>query len=219
MTMYLVGPGGLEPRTPKSGGDIRLVERPGVLILHDMTGLHRFACAIADRLSNDGYVAAVPDLFHRAAGVFSEADVEERRRHLTDAQVQIDVDAAFAYLQAQPFIEWGKLGVLGFGMGEHAAHLAAASSPNVAFTATFSPLASNGQSGNALASKIQGPVLRFHPIGDLRQTGEAAEQVWSQISENLHTHLPRTDDAGFFYPHIDAGPRGGGPRQGGRTAH
>lgn len=118
MPMYVAIPGGGDPR-------------PAVLVIHGIDGLATSTTAVADRFAEEGYVAAAPDLFHRGPICSTFEDQYQRRRAHTDAQTSLDLDAAIAHLQAQPFVQTGPTGIIGFCMGGRVAFYTAATNPSI----------------------------------------------------------------------------------------
>jgi len=125
MPMYVASPGGTEPR-------------PAVLIIQGMHGMESFEINVAERFAAQGYIAAVPDMFHRGPACSSDVELNQRRRKLDDQQKTSDVNAAIAYLQSQPYVQADRqMGILGFCMGGRTSYLMAATSPVIGVAADF----------------------------------------------------------------------------------
>jgi len=90
----------------------------GVIVAHDQWGLNDQARSVARRLSSEGYVAIVPDLDHRGA-VVDEADQAHgvSQFNVPTERANADLDAALAWLRANPRVGNRPIGVMGFGMG------------------------------------------------------------------------------------------------------
>jgi dienelactone hydrolase len=82
---------------------------PAVVVLHGCAGFYSPNAAIADDLKSEGYVALAVDslgprgISHRCGGLFIEQ--------------AIDAYAALKYLSQQPFVDPGRVAVLGYSMG------------------------------------------------------------------------------------------------------
>jgi carboxymethylenebutenolidase len=106
--------------------------RAAVLVLHHRTGLDRFMADAVARLTDNGFVAATPDLF---AGQPPGLAPEERKRLLHD-------DAVLAVLtESARFLATGDLPVaaLGFCMGGRLAFLAGVAGVGVDRACCFYP--------------------------------------------------------------------------------
>ena len=89
---------------------------PGVIVVHEWWGLNGQIRQVARRLAREGYVAIVPDLYHGAVTDDPEK-AHELMRGLEDDAAIADLDAAIAWLRAQPATAKSRLGVVGFCMG------------------------------------------------------------------------------------------------------
>jgi len=90
---------------------------PAVVVIHEWWGLNGQIRDVARRLAAQGYVAIVPDLYHgKVASDPEQAHV--LMRGLDDDRVFADLDAAIAWLRAEPRVGGkGRIGVIGFCMG------------------------------------------------------------------------------------------------------
>ena len=86
------------------------------------------------RLAEAGYVAVVPDLFHRYTDEQLNGPRLERLNYLNDLDVIADMNAAVDFLVANPHVDSDRIGVTGFCMGGRVAWMMAAS--NQIFKAT-----------------------------------------------------------------------------------
>lgn len=89
---------------------------PGIVVVHEWWGLNEQIRGIASRLSHEGYVAIVPDLYH--GQVASDPELaHELSRALEDKAALGELGAAVAWLHARPEAPKGRIGVVGFCMG------------------------------------------------------------------------------------------------------
>ena len=65
MPIYIASPEGHGPH-------------PAVLVIQGMHGANSYEFSVAERLSNAGFIGAVPDMFHRGPACFSD---DELQRH------------------------------------------------------------------------------------------------------------------------------------------
>jgi len=185
MPTYVAAPEGSEPHA-------------GILVIQGMHGIGSFELQVAERLAEHGFLAAVPDLFHRGPACFSNEELGQRRRErMSDPQVIGDVNVALAYVQAQPHVQADRIGIVGFCMGGRVAYLMAATSPAIRAAADFyGGGVHRGEGGPApleLTSHIRCPVIIFdgeedaHPSPDeVRQT--AAELARHGVVHEVHIY-------------------------------
>ena len=89
-------------------------QRPAVLLLHERYGPVQHSFNMIERLANDGYVACVPDTFHRHEGDRGPIERAEGRVDPTDADALEDLDETLAYLRTLSYVDGGKIGIAGF---------------------------------------------------------------------------------------------------------
>ncbi len=117
---------------------------PAVIVGFQLFGLDANVMALADRLAAAGYVALVPDLYHRVApGTALVADDEGRRRgfellhQLTAEGIVADLGAALDHLRGDSRVT-DRVGALGLSVGGHFAYLGA-TALDLAATAVLYP--------------------------------------------------------------------------------
>ena len=140
---------------------------PAVVIAFHVGGLDDFDRAMADRLAAEGYVAVVPDLFHRLSAEVMAGPRLDRLGHLSDPDIIADCNAAVSFLQANSAVDSNRIGVTGFCMGGRVAWLMAAS--NSVFKAAVPyygghimlPWGDTTQSPFDLTNNISCPIM-FH---------------------------------------------------------
>ena len=139
---------------------------PAVVIAFHVGGLDDFDRKMADQLAEAGFVAVVPDLFHRFPKAVMDGPRLERLDHLKDADIIADMNAAVDFLTANSAIDNDRIGVTGFCMGGRIAWLMAAS--NQIFKCTVPFYGGNimgnwgpGDTPFSMANNINCPML-FH---------------------------------------------------------
>ena len=88
--------------------------RPAWLVLHHKHGLDVFTEACLTRLAAAGYVAAAPDLYHRADPASS---YDDKMAGLRDAEILADAAAVVELLRRDPQVRADKIGCFGHCMG------------------------------------------------------------------------------------------------------
>jgi carboxymethylenebutenolidase len=179
MPMYLTTPEGKGPH-------------PAVLVIQGMHGAESFELEVAERLAGAGYVAAVPDMFHRGPACFDFEELNRRRRQLSDAQKTADVNAALAYLQAQPFVQHDHIGILGFCMGGRTSYLMAATNPAFRAAADFYGggvlVGDGGPAPFDLTANIRCPVIVFDGEEDKHPSPEEVRKIESELARHGIVH-------------------------------
>ena len=139
---------------------------PAVVIAFHIGGLDDFDRKMADQLAEAGYVAVVPDLFHRFSQELMDGPRMDRLGHLSDPDIIADMNAAVDFLKDQSSVNSDKIGVTGFCMGGRIAWLMAATNPIFKCTVPFygGNIMGNwgpGETPFSQTSNINCPVL-FH---------------------------------------------------------
>jgi carboxymethylenebutenolidase len=170
----------------------RETPHPTVLVIQGMHGVEPFEIDFAGRLAAEGYVAAVPDLFHRRGAAFSEDDLQNRRRSMTDADVIADVGATMSYLRQQSYVAPNGFGILGFCMGGRVSYLMAGTNPEIKVAAVFyGGGVFQGEGGPApihLTPNIKCPVAVFDGELDHRPTPEDIRNTEAALKQHGIVH-------------------------------
>jgi carboxymethylenebutenolidase len=147
---------------------------PGVIFYMDGIGIRPALFEMGERLADGGYYVLLPDLFYRigptsydAKTLFSDPVTREdfNKRALPSASIaniMRDTEAFLAYLDAQPQVRAGKIGVTGYCMGGRLSFAAAGYFPErIAAAASYHPggLATDApDSPHLLAPRIKARV-------------------------------------------------------------
>lgn len=167
---------------------------PAVVVGFEMFGITDYVRRTAQRLAGLGYVAIVPDFYHRTApGFEGAADAQGRAQGhalmtlLRREEVAADMRAVLAYLRARPDT-CGGTAMAGFSLGGHLAFHAATQVP-LAATALMYPgwLDTTGTALSAAGPLLDlapgigaqggGPVLYLAGADDHVVTPEQADRV------------------------------------------
>ena len=157
---------------------------PAVVIAFHVGGLDDFDRKMADQLADAGFVAVVPDLFHRFSKEVMDGPRLDRLGHLKDADIISDMNAAVDFLTSNSAINNDRIGVTGFCMGGMLTLLIAAQEGNrVAAAAPFygAPLGDSAPDWSGLTAAVEGhlaenddffPPEAINALGaELRETG------------------------------------------------
>jgi carboxymethylenebutenolidase len=109
---------------------------PGIVVVHEWWGLNGQIREVARKLSSQGYLAIVPDLYHGKVAS-DPMKAHELMRGLEDAEALGTLEAAVAWVRAQPRAAKSRVGVLGFCMGGGLAQGLALQDPGVSAAVMF----------------------------------------------------------------------------------
>jgi len=98
--------------------------RPAVIVLQEIFGVNTEVKRIADLLASTGYVALAINYYHRTHPDLNEAYTQEGLQNgfaaagnITRSTIRADLTAAITYLNAQAYVESGRLATWGFCFG------------------------------------------------------------------------------------------------------
>jgi len=140
---------------------------PAVVIAFHVGGVDEFDKVMADRLAEEGYVAVVPDLFHRLSQEQMDGPRLDRLGYLSDPDIIADMNAAVDFLKSQASVDSERMGVTGFCMGGRVTWLMAATNPIFKAAVPFyggnimTPWGAADKAPFALTNGINCPML-FH---------------------------------------------------------
>ena len=112
--------------------------RPGVVLIQEWWGLEPHIRDLAQRLAAEGFVAAVPDLYH--GKVATEPDDAQKMVMTLASNMQraiAEINGAIDALTARSDVQPKKVGLIGFCVGGRLAYKAAESSSSLAAVCSF----------------------------------------------------------------------------------
>ena len=111
---------------------------PAVLIMHDINGANAFYHDVARRLALAGYIAVLPDFFHRQGELADDSREakQARMRSMEQAQTLTDIESALIWSRHLGD-GTGEVATMGFCMGGTLVLLAASREPNPAASVAF----------------------------------------------------------------------------------
>jgi dienelactone hydrolase len=92
---------------------------PGIVVVQEWWGLNAQIRDIARRLSREGYVAIVPDLYHGKVATDAE-QAHVLVRGLEDEVVYTDLGRGIAWLRAEPRVGKKRIGLVPFAIPKSA---------------------------------------------------------------------------------------------------
>jgi carboxymethylenebutenolidase len=175
---------------------------PAMVVIQHQGGVDEFVQHMNCRLSEAGYVAAAPDLYHRD-GPDCKDDIVTRRTRLRDRSIINDVTATLTFLQQHDSVDGSRLAIIGFCMGGRIAYLMAAA--NSAFKASVAYY--GGNILRAWGRDIPSPferTLEIHcPIQG--HFGEEDKNPSPEDMRTLDTELTKFNKTHEFYSYPSAG--------------
>jgi dienelactone hydrolase len=176
---------------------------PAVVVIQEAFGVNDHIRAVTRRLADEGWVALAPDLYWRG-GPGRTASYDELPRAIglmqsaKDAELVADVRAAIDWLETQPYVRAGRIGITGFCMGGRVSYLAACElGSRLAACAPFY----GGGIPVERTSQLVAPVLAFFGEKDpwipLEQV-EALRAAARQHGKRLEAVVYPGADHGFF---------------------
>lgn len=177
---------------------------PAMIVLQEIFGVNAHIRSIADRFAKAGYVALAPELFHRTGPGFESGydDVAPGMAHaeqLSTAGVLADLQAAHAWLAAEPAVDAGRMAAVGFCMGGRLAFVASTVLPLQAAISFYGGGIAQTQLDRV--EQVNAPLLLFWAGRD--QLISAADQyaVQDALRKADKTYVSiefGTADHGFF---------------------
>jgi carboxymethylenebutenolidase len=115
---------------------------PALVVLQEAFGVNHHVRSVCRRLSERGFVALAPELFHRTGtgielGYTDMSQVMPHFSKLTNAGLEMDIKAALDALKQQPQADGHHIGVIGFCVGGFATFLAAETTDANTFVAFY----------------------------------------------------------------------------------
>lgn len=142
-------------------------KHPGVLVIHEWTGVNAYVKKRADQLASLGYVAFAADIYGkgvRPATPELAAKEAAKYRGKDRSLIRARAAAGLATLAANPHVDANRLAVMGYCFGGTAALELARSGANLKGTVSFHGGLDTPDPADA--RKIKGKVLALHGADD-----------------------------------------------------
>lgn len=183
------------------GGDTR----PAVLIMHHRYGIEEFAYRVLNMIADAGFVAIVPNLFHRSP---AEDDIDIKRDAIGDEGAIADILASIDHMGTIGRIRNDRVAILGHCMGGRMAFLGASISPVFrAAVVLYSgnvmrPFGFEIPSPFQRLKHIECPVLGLFGNDDSNPSADEVDQIDAELTRcGIEHEFHRYDGAGHGFAH------------------
>ncbi len=136
-------------------------KHPGIVLIQEWWGIESHVVDLAQKLAADGFIVAVPDLYH--GKVATEPDDARRMAMLISGNVDRaarEIIGALETVKAMPNVEPKKLGLMGFCIGGFMTYTVAARYPDLGAVLPF--YGAGYDPTPAEVAKVNAPVLAFY---------------------------------------------------------
>jgi carboxymethylenebutenolidase len=171
-----------------------------MVVIQHAPGVDAFVHAMAHRLTEAGYTAVAPDLYHRLDPMMDGVD---KRKQLDDREIIADVNASVDFLRRHAAVRPAQLGIIGFCMGGRVVYLMAAVNPHFRAAVAYYggnimvPWGQDVEAPFARTGAIQCPLLFHFGAEDTNPSPDDMRQ--------LDDALTRHDKRHEFYSYAGAG--------------
>jgi carboxymethylenebutenolidase len=170
---------------------------PGVIVIQEWWGLVDHIKDVCDRLTNEGYVALAPDLYHGQT-TKSPDEAGKLMMALRIDQAEKDLRGAIQYLVNYDATTGDKVGTLGFCMGGALSLYAASKNDQVGACVVFYGIHPNVKPDLA---NLKAPVLGIYAEKDKSTPPEAVHELEQQLKalgKSVEMHIYPDTDHAFF---------------------
>jgi carboxymethylenebutenolidase len=177
-------------------------QHPGVVVIQEWWGIESHIVELAQKLAAEGFVVAVPDLYH--GKVSTEPDEAQKAMMALTSNVQQamgEIVATLDAVKAMPNVQPKKLGLMGFCMGGFIAYKVA---ENYADLGAVTPFYGGGYDPTpADVAKINVPIKAFYGKTDgwipLEQI-EKLKGVFAEAGKPFEAHVYENAGHAFLNP-------------------
>jgi carboxymethylenebutenolidase len=172
---------------------------PAVVVIQEIWGVNSHIQSVTDRLPSQGYVGLAPALFHREGrmtlGLYEEMEPAlARLGRCTDANIIADVNAAVAYLKAQPFVDPQRIGIVGFCFGGRVSYQSACNVPDLKAAVVYyggrilQPLGGPGPAPVEQTANITAPLMGVFGEEDSNPSPADVATIEVELKNHGKTH-------------------------------
>ena len=173
-------------------------KHPGLVLIQEWWGIEPHIVDLAQKLAEQGFIVAVPDLFH--GKIATEPNDAERMMMMVTSNVDRavkEIIGALDAVKAMPNVEPKKLGLMGFCMGGFLTYTVAARYPDLGaivpfYGAGYDPTPEE-------AAQVNAPVLAFYGTQDGSIPIEQVEKIERMYKEAGKDYTLKVYNAGHAF--------------------
>jgi carboxymethylenebutenolidase len=164
---------------------------PAVVLMHHREGVDEFTRRSAERLAENGFLTAVPNVYHRRP---AGEDPIASRKAMNDAELVADIDATFGHLAVRSDVRPDAIAIMGHCAGGRMAFLGAAS--NSRFRAAVVLYGGGTMRGEGhgrpapfeLMKNLKCPVLGLYGREDTHPSPAEVETISAELARHSIRH-------------------------------
>ena len=179
-------------------------QHPGVVLIQEWWGIEPHIRQLAQKLAADGFVVAVPDLYH--GKIATEPNEAQKMVMLIQGNVEKaakEIIGALDTLKAMPNVEPKKLGLMGFCIGGFMTYYVASRYPNLGAVVAF--YGAGYDPTPEEVAKVNAPVLAFYGSKDQSVPMEQVRKIERMYKEAGKDFTVKVYDAGHAFINPDHG--------------
>src|SRR5438105_8116772 len=177
---------------------------PGVVMIQEWWGIEPHIRQLAQKLATEGFVVAVPDLFH--GKIATEPDEAQKMVMMIRGNMEKaarEIIGALDTLKAMPNVEPKKLGLMGFCIGGFMTYTVASRYPDLGavvpfYGATYDPTSEE-------VAKVNAPVLAFYGRQDSSIPMKQIQKIEGLYKAAGKDYTVKVYDAGHAFLNPDHG--------------
>ena len=179
-------------------------KHPGVVLIQEWWGIEPHIRDLAHKLAAEGFVVAVPDLFH--GKVVTEPDEAQKMVMMIAGNIDKaarEVIGALETVKAMPNVEPKKLGLIGFCVGGLMTLVVASRYPDLGAVVAFYPGGYDPKPEEV--AKVNAPVLAFYGRRDDSIPMEQVDKIEKMYKAAGKDYTAKVYDAGHAFINPDHG--------------
>ena len=179
-------------------------QHPGVVLIQEWWGIEPHIRQLAQKLAADGFVVAVPDLYH--GKIATEPNEAQKMVMMIQGNVEKaakEIIGALDTVKAMPNVEPKKLGLMGFCVGGFMTYYVASRYPDLGAVVAF--YGAGYDPTPEEVAKVNAPVLAFYGSRDQSVPMEQVRKIERMYKEAGKDFTVKVYDAGHAFINPDHG--------------